>query len=884
MLCNSKINNRPDKQLQSCLIQLAFALVALTVLIILFFLYPEYYLYLVASCALCACYCLLLTIKTLDAGEAAISYGGFANEIIRNDFKARRIETPQGEFIIQNDPAKELFKQSTVLHFLESHMAEGPTNKNALGRLKTAYKNLSNEKVILSVSLHPETDKVFNELEWYEVSLRPIYLKKPQIFEGAFSIKKIRKETYFYWAADNITARRNMEQIFKEETAKLHDFLDDMPIGLYTTDKDYNFEYVNRNFATFLQNSETDIQNHNLHEYLAPNSLFPEKKDLWQGKLHFLNSKGEVTEGYVFQSNYRENEKIKMRGAVIGRLPSTNQLEAALEQATDKISWLFNNSPVGIIFTDDNSKIADTNSTAVKFFSSQLSSHLKGCSIQELLISAEQDKFKDICAKLRSNPSVSLSLDVHLNSERPELITTIYLSSMHRFHATQKENSLGFVLYLIDATKQRSLEQQFAQAQKMQAVGQLAGGVAHDFNNLLTAMIGFTDLLLQRHGVGDPSFADLIQIKQNANRAASLVRQLLAFSRKQPLQPKLIDITESFAELSHMLKRILGEKIILQIHHQSDLGYVKVDPVQLSQVIINLAVNAKDAMNGDGILNINTRTHTLKESFRFGDDTIKPGEFVVIDVKDSGCGIPPENMSRIFDPFFSTKENIVGSGTGLGLAMVYGIVRQTEGYITVDSTVGIGTTFSIHLPRFEEKPEETEEQDHEIITNKSGQTILRVQEKISTPLNINQKIIMGMNVSNAIDRSHAASSKDNKQLHILFVEDEDSVRSFGVRALQKKGYDVVGCNSGENALEQIEMGKKFDLLITDMVMPGISGAELTKIVKEKLRNIKVILASGYSEEIVRQELDNFDDFDFITKPYSLGDLTAKVYEVTKENK
>jgi two-component system cell cycle sensor histidine kinase/response regulator CckA len=246
-------------------------------------------------------------------------------------------------------------------------------------------------------------------------------------------------------------------------------------------------------------------------------------------------------------------------------------------------------------------------------------------------------------------------------------------------------------MYIIDTTKQKNLELQFAQAQKMQAVGQLAGGVAHDFNNLLTAMIGFTDLLLRRHGVGDPSFADLIQIKQNANRATSLVRQLLAFSRKQPLIPKLIDITDNFADLSQMLKRILGEKIKLVFKHGSELGFVKVDPNQFSQVIVNLVVNAKDAMNGSGTLTISTSTTTLTEKYTFGDDIINPGEFVVIDVEDTGCGIPQENLNRIFDPFFSTKENIVGSGTGLGLAMVYGIVRQTEGFIKVKSTVGVGT-------------------------------------------------------------------------------------------------------------------------------------------------------------------------------------------------
>ena len=397
-------------------------------------------------------------------------------------------------------------------------------------------------------------------------------------------------------------------------------------------------------------------------------------------------------------------------------------------------------------------------------------------------------------------------------------------------------------------------------------------------------MIGFTDLLLQRHGVGDPSFADLIQIKQNANRAAGLVRQLLAFSRKQPLQPKLIDITENFAELSHMLKRILGEQITLKFRHGSDLGFIRVDPVQFSQVIINLAVNAKDAMEGNGTLTISTHTDVLAEPYQFGDDTIKPGEFVIIDVSDTGCGIPPENMNRIFDPFFSTKQNVVGSGTGLGLAMVYGIVRQTEGFIKVDSEVGRGTTFSIHLPRFESDAEEGETLDSkEVVTGKDGTPIITVQEKIAAPVTINQKILLGLNVSNAIDRSHTPTSKEAENTRILFVEDEDSVRTFGVRALKKKGYEVVGCNSAENALDYMEKDPNFNMLITDMVMPGMTGAQLTKIIKDKLPEIKVILASGYSEEIVRQELDNFDDFDFITKPYSLGDLTAKVFDVLNKN-
>jgi len=454
---------------------------------------------------------------------------------------------------------------------------------------------------------------------------------------------------------------------------------------------------------------------------------------------------------------------------------------------------------------------------------------------------------------------------------------------MQKLHSLHPKQSDGLVIYLIDSTRQKNLELQFAQAQKMQAMGQLAGGVAHDFNNLLTAMIGFCDLLLQRHGVGDPSFTDLIQIKQNANRAAGLVRQLLAFSRKQPLKPKLIDVTENFVELSHMLKRILGEQVILKFSHGSDLGFIRVDPVQFSQVIINLAVNAKDAMNGSGTLTITTRVESLTTPYQLGADTIKPGEFVVVDVADTGCGIPPENLSRIFEPFFSTKQNVVGSGTGLGLAMVYGIVRQTEGFIKVDSSVGRGTTFSIHLPRFENDAEEEKLQTADMqkqITAKDGTPILTVQEKQTSPVAVNQKLIFGLNVS-AIDRRHETEQKA-EDIRILFVEDEDSVRTFAIRALQKKGYEVIGCNSAENALEQLENDKDFDLLITDMVMPGMSGAELAGIVREKIPGIKILLASGYSEEIARRELASSQDFEFMAKPFSLGDLTKKVFDILNQ--
>lgn len=828
--------------------------------------------------------CIYLTLKTISDGEAALTYGGFANEILHNENEAKRIENSRLETIIENEKSKDLFKQDCVFKFLESNLAEGKSNKAALCTLKAACENLSHETVEIALHFQTENEHLFAEEEWFEVSVSPIFLKKADIFEGPYSIRAIKKDTYLFWSCQNITARKNMEQIFHEERKSLHDFLDYLPVGLYVINREHTLEYVNHAFAQMLERSREELLGHQLDNFTSSVSKLPEPSASWQGKLYFKTAEDTPLECYVLHENFRENQQIKTRGVIISNLPGDQQLQSDLNSAYDKISWLFNYAPVGIIFTDKDGTIRNCNQTAAIFLHED-TDKIKGHSLFEHMTTEDNNKLQKDFAEVSNQTIASASIDAHLKFDKEEKIASLYISPMQKFYSAGSNND-GLVIYLIDATKQKSLEQQFAQAQKMQAIGQLAGGVAHDFNNLLTAMIGFCDLLLQRHGVGDPSFADLTQIKQNANRAAGLVRQLLAFSRKQPLKPKLIDITEKFTELSLMLKRILGEQIVLKFYHSNELGFVRVDPTQFSQVILNLAINAKDAMDGHGTININTHVETLSEPYQFGADTIKPGEFVVIDVIDSGCGIPPENLSRIFDPFFSTKQNVVGSGTGLGLAMVYGIVRQTEGFIKVDSVVGQGTTFSVYLPRFESN---AEEEDNANATGKpeiktaDGTPVLTVKETIKSPITtVNGKMIFGLNVS-MIDRNFDhPQNTSSSPIRILFVEDEDSVRTFAVRALKKKGYDIISCNSSENALEQLEQDCRFDLLLTDMMLPGMSGTELAAIVKEKIPGIKIILASGYSEEIARQGLSNSDDFDFIAKPFSLGDLTKKVFDVLNQ--
>lgn len=417
-------------------------------------------------------------------------------------------------------------------------------------------------------------------------------------------------------------------------------------------------------------------------------------------------------------------------------------------------------------------------------------------------------------------------LEVTLHGER-ERLGRIYSSSLT--HGPRR----AAVLYFIDTTTEKSLERQFSQAQKMQAIGQLAGGVAHDFNNLLTAILGFCDLLLLRHDPSDRSFSDLMQIKQNANRAANLVRQLLAFSRQQTLRPKVLIVTDVLAELSNLLRRLIGEKIDFRVHHGRNLKSVKVDQGQLEQVIINLAVNARDAMPDGGSLEIRTRMVEEGDVLIDTHDVIETQSYVLIEVEDTGTGIPQENINKIFEPFFTTKE--VGQGTGLGLATVYGIVKQTGGYIFAESSVGEGTVFRLFLPVHGEDSED-----------------VRVEVKPEAV-----RDLTGAGI-------------------ILLVEDEDPVRMFARQALSNKGYTVLDADSGEAALRLLDdHDGPVDLMISDVVMPQMDGPALVQAVRRKYPDIPVILVSGYAEDVLRKDLEA-GKYEFLSKPFSLSDLAEKV--------
>ncbi|WP_245454163.1 response regulator [Aquabacter cavernae] len=400
----------------------------------------------------------------------------------------------------------------------------------------------------------------------------------------------------------------------------------------------------------------------------------------------------------------------------------------------------------------------------------------------------------------------------------------------------------GIAVYAVDMTAQRTLEAQFAQSQKMQAIGQLAGGVAHDFNNVLTAILGYCDLLLANHRPSDPSFPDIMQIKQNANRAAGLVRQLLAFSRRQTLRPQVIHLPDVLSDLSMLLRRLIGESIDLKVEHGRDLWPVRVDVNQFEQVVVNLAVNARDAMPGGGQLTIRTLNVPAQECERYGDAaTLAAADYVLIEVSDSGTGIPPDIMDKIFEPFFSTKE--VGKGTGLGLSTVYGIVKQTGGNILPESELGRGTVFRVFLPRH-----------------------VAGAEDVPVP---------------ALEAEPRPAPDLTGQGTILLVEDEDAVRAFATRALTARGYNVISAASGAEALEAMDhAGARVDLVISDVVMPEMDGPTLLKALRARDPGLKVIFISGYAQEAFGKNLAEGETFAFLPKPFSLKQLVAAVKEAT----
>jgi two-component system cell cycle sensor histidine kinase/response regulator CckA len=454
----------------------------------------------------------------------------------------------------------------------------------------------------------------------------------------------------------------------------------------------------------------------------------------------------------------------------------------------------------------------------------------------DLVVKEDKAAVADAVRRNARGPSMSGDLPVRLAHQpgEPVALTVAGLRGL---------GDAAVLLLLKDNSEEAKLKRQIAQATKMQAVGQLAGGVAHDFNNILTAIIGHCDLMLMRHTPGDTDYDDIQQIKSNSNRAAGLTRQLLAFSRQQTLRPQLLQLPDVVSEVSHLLKRLLGETVQLVVKHGRDLGPVRADPGQLEQVIVNLAVNARDAMisKGGGALTIQTYAVRADQVADLGSEILPIADYSALSISDTGTGIPASILSKVFEPFFTTKE--VGKGTGLGLSTVYGIVKQSGGYIFADSKVGEGTRFTIYLP------------------------VHHVEEEKEA------------------GRRPAKAPAENELWGtgtVLLVEDEPMVRTVAERALTRHGYQVLTANNGEEALEIIDRGDEIALLISDVVMPLMDGPTMVRQARKTRPDLPILFMSGYAEEQLRKSID-IANVAFLPKPFSVQELAEAVRKALSDN-
>lgn len=660
-------------------------------------------------------------------------------------------------------------------------------------------------------------------------------------------------QRYFHWRLEDISERKRMEKAMRDEQSKLLDFMAHAPIGIYSVDQHGRFRFANKTLADWLQVLPEDLVKGDvrLHDVMheppkgaAAHAIGIGAHAELRGEVILRRRDGQLFPAAITQTIVvGEDGKTLRTRSVVRDLSPEREWQQALTLSESRFQHLFAEAPIGVMLLDSKFVVIECNQ-AFQSLMRRGREAIVNIAIADLLQPNDRHTTLDQLHSVLKGADLFKPVELRLAANR-EVVTNVYVK---RFEGVGKdgEDSEGLVLFFIDTTEQKRLEVQFAQSQKMQAIGQLAGGVAHDFNNLLTAMIGFCDLLLQRHKPGDQSFSDIMQIKQNGNRAANLVRQLLAFSRQQTLQPKVTSVVDVLSELTNLLRRLIGATVQLDMVHGRDLGLVKVDQGQLEQVIINLVVNARDAMPNGGAVTVKTFNHQQKEPILRGQDEMPPGNYVVIEVKDTGTGIPKEIITRIFEPFFSTKE--IGSGTGLGLSTVYGIVRQTGGFVHVETELNKGTVFQVYLPvhvaGVQEKPEPAPADD-------------RNDEKPGP------------------DLTGAGT--------ILLVEDEDAVRVFSSRALRNKGYNVLEARSGEEALTILEKdGSRIDLTITDVVMPQMDGPTLYKHIRSRWPNMKVVFVSGYTEDRLREQFKSGEPIHFLGKPFSLKQLASKVKEIFDE--
>ena len=664
------------------------------------------------------------------------------------------------------------------------------------------------------------------------------------------------------WQLTDITSERDDQERFFKELQNAIDYLDHAPAGFFSAGRKGEIFYLNATLAEWLALDLTKFApgSMSIGDLVAGEGLAliqsvqaePGLKKTVTLDLDLRRANGQSLPARIIHSvtSARDGAPGESRTIVLGRQPGEDDESASV--AAMRFTRFFNNTPMAIASVDGAGRILKTNAPFLKLFSSVVSrDDIEGGALLETIVNeSERPQLAQALASARDRQGDIPPIDTR-NPKDETRHFRFYVNAV--IDQSDEAPEEAAIVYAVEVTEQKALETQMAQTQKLNAVGTLAGGIAHDFNNVLTAILLSSDHLLLQARPSDASFADLMEIKRNANRAAVLVRQLLAFSRKQTMRPAVLNLTDVIGDLRMLVDRLLsGTRVKLDVDHGRDLWPVKTDLSQFEQVVINLCVNARDAMPQGGKLTLRTRNLAAADVAGFNYAYLPHEDMVLIEVSDTGTGIAPEIMDKIFEPFFTTKE--VGKGTGLGLAMVYGIVKQSGGYIAPESEVGKGTTFRIFLPRHvvEVAPE---------AAPADGRGGIAAVETAAAPQPAEPADLTG------------------KSAVVLLVEDEEAVRRGGKRMLETRGYTVHEAGSGVEALDILdELDGKVDVVVSDVVMPEMDGPSLLRELRKKYPDLKFIFVSGYAEDAFARNLPADAKFGFLPKPFSLKQLAVAVRE------
>jgi len=640
--------------------------------------------------------------------------------------------------------------------------------------------------------------------------------------------------------------RKRVEDAWREQSELLQRIVDNIPVMLVFLDEQGRIQWGNREWTRTLGYDITEARERDLLAELYPDTAERQRvrESVGAPVGQWTDFRPRTRDGSVLDTIWANAPLTGGGWLAIGmdvsdRRRSEERYRSFIAQSSEGVSRLEIDPPVPTNLPEDEqidwlyrrARIAECNDAMARMYGHKDAHELVGTALADLHDVNDQANREQIRSFIRAGYRLSDSeTREHAKDGKPRVFLNNVVGFIEDGHIVRVWGTQR------DVTDQRHLEEQFRQAQKMEAVGQLAGGIAHDFNNLLTAILGNTQLLLRDLPPGDSKRGDVEEIRKASERAASLTRQLLAYSRRQMLQPEVLDLNVVVAEMDKLLRRLIGENIALETLLAADLGRVRADPNQIEQVLVNLAVNARDAMadGGGGKLTIETANVDLDEAFTQANLGSKGGPHTMLAVTDTGTGMDATVRAHLFEPFFTTKE--VGKGTGLGLATVYGIVKQSDGYISVYSEPGRGSSFKIYLPRLDARP------------------------RTSSP---------------AIKGGAARGTET-----ILVVEDEPAVLALSQRALEAQGYVVLAASDATTALRLVERhGGTIHLLLTDVVMPGMSGRDLADQLAARRPGTRVLYMSGYPGDAVVQHGELQPGAAFLQKPFSPDGLARKVRDV-----